>query len=90
MNKIKFLIALFVLIITSTNAQIVTLNYSTFSSSDCNVFASTIPFQGILHQTNIGDVTKSSSQASLALKYSYNGGGGTQIGMRKDFVNCDH
>lgn len=48
--------SLLVLIITSTNAQIVTLNYSSFSSSDCDVFANVVPFQAIYHQTNIGDV----------------------------------
>ena len=90
MNKIKILMALLVLIITSTNAQIVTLNYSSFSSSDCDVFANVVPFQGIYHQTNIGDVKNASNGLSLGFNYNNNNQKGTEfsifdITFKKDY-----
>lgn len=55
-----------------SNAQIVTLDYSSYSSNDCDVFGNAVPVQGILHETKRGDVTKNSSQGALGLQFNYN------------------
>lgn len=80
MNKIKLLFVLLLLAITNSNAQIVTLDYSSFTSSNCDVFENFTTFQGILHQTKRGDITKNSSQGGLVLMYDYNSGGTNQKG----------
>lgn len=80
MNKIKTLIILLLVAISGANAQIITLNYNDFSSNECDVFASPIPVQGILHETKVGDITKNSSVGAIQLKYEYNNGGSNQKG----------
>ena len=80
MYKLKTIILLLLIAISSANAQIITLNYNDFSSSDCDVFASQIPVQGILHETKVGDITKNSSVGAIQLKYEYNNGGSNQKG----------
>jgi len=80
MNKIKTLFLLLIIAISSANAQIITLNYNDFSSNDCDVFASPIPVQGILHETKVGDITKNASIGAIQLKYDYNNGGSNQKG----------
>ena len=73
MNKLKILFILLMLAITNySNAQIVTLDYSSYSSNDCDVFGNAVPVQGILHETKRGDVTKNSSQGALGLQFNYN------------------
>lgn len=80
MNKIKLLVVLLVSAITNSNAQIVTLDYSSFTSSSCDVFTPLTTFQNIFHETKRGDIAKNSSQGGLELKYDYNGGGTNQKG----------
>ena len=77
---------------SSINAQIVALDYSSFSSGDCDVFANVTPFQGIFHQTNVGDVTRNSTEGAISLKFNYNNGTqkGTEfsifdINFKKDY-----
>ncbi len=80
MKKIKLLFVLLFLAITNSNAQLVTLDYSSFTSSNCDVFENFTTFQGILHQTKRGDIAKNSSQGGLELMYDYNSGGTNQKG----------
>ena len=68
------------LAITNSNAQLVTLDYSSLTSSSCDVFESITTFQNIFHETKRGDIAKNSSQGGLELKYDYNGGGTNQKG----------
>ena len=65
MNKIKLLFALLLLAITNSNAQLVTLDYSSLTSSSCDVFESITTFQNIFHETKRGDIAKNSSQGGL-------------------------
>lgn len=74
MNHIKFLALLFLVTITTSNAQMVTLDYSTFTpntSNTCDVFSPLIPVQSIFHETKRGDVTKNATQQALELKFDY-------------------
>mgnify|MGYP005851828795 CR=1 FL=1 len=80
MNNIKLIFATLFIVLSNANAQVVTLDYNNFSSSDCDVFGNIIPVQGIFHQTKVGDVTKNSSIGGLQLKYEYNNGGSNQKG----------
>ncbi|TLP79274.1 T9SS type A sorting domain-containing protein [Maribacter sp. ACAM166] len=83
MNHIKLLFVLFILTITTSNAQLVTLDYATFTpnpSTTCDVFGVLIPVQNIFHETKRGDVTKNSGQGALELKFNYNTGGTNQKG----------
>ena len=80
MNKIKLLIVLLLLAITNSNAQLVTLDYGSFTSSSCDAFSPLTTVQNIFHETKRGDIAKSSSQGGLELKYVYNGGWTNQKG----------
>jgi hypothetical protein len=80
MNKLKLLIVLLLIAIPNSNAQLVTLDYSSFTSSSCDVFENLTTFQNIFHETKRGDISKNSSQGGLALNYSYNGGSTSQKG----------
>lgn len=72
MNQIKLLFTLLLAAVTHSNAQIATLDYGSFSSSNCDVFGSMISVQGIFHETKVGDVKKNSSQGGLELPFDYN------------------
>lgn|GEM_PF-4957093 len=77
MKYIKLLFLLSILTITTSNAQMVSLDYTTFTpniSNTCDVFRDLIAVQNILHETKKGDVTKNASQKALELKFDYNGG----------------
>ncbi len=80
MNKLKLFIVLLLLAITNSNAQVVTLDYSSLASSSCDVFENLTTFQNIFHETKRGDIANNSSQGGLELKYVYNGGGTNQKG----------
>lgn len=58
MNHVKLLFFLFILTITTSNAQLVTLDYSTFTSNQCDVFSPLISVQNFFHETKVGDVKK--------------------------------
>ena len=80
MKQIKLFFALFGLTMMISNAQIVTLDYESYTSSNCDVFSPLIPVQGVFHETKTGDVTKNTTQKALELKFDYNGSSTNQKG----------
>lgn len=51
-----------------------TIDYSTFSSTFCNIFGNLIAVSGINHQTAIGQPTFNTINQSVQLAYDYNSG----------------
>lgn len=69
---IQICFGIIILFSNSINSQNVTIDYTTFSSSACNVFGTPVLVNGIFHQTTIGQPQFSSSNQSVKLNSNYN------------------
>jgi hypothetical protein len=71
MNKLffKFCIAMLFFTASKSISQVTTIDYSSYSSSQCNVFGAGTAISGITHQSVLGQPTFNNSNHSVHLDY---------------------
>jgi hypothetical protein len=71
---LKFCIAMLFFTASKAISQVTTIDYSNYSSSQCNVFGAGTAISGITHQSVLGQPTFNNSNHSVHLDYVDNNG----------------
>jgi hypothetical protein len=87
MNKyiLKILIVISLSFTNLIQSQTTTIDYTTFSSSNCNIFGVAQTFNGILHQTTFGQPTFNNGNKSVQLSYYGSLNKGSEYKMAYNF-----
>lgn len=70
-NIQKIVIIILFLYSNIASSQNVIIDYSTFSSSDCNIFRTPVNINGISHQTTIGSPQYNTSTQAIKMNFDY-------------------